>query len=185
MLSVAGWARPPTGWDTLTKMTYDVCPGSPGWAAPVNGPMSDLTWRGSPLASCTPCTPTWARYGAQIQSRLQTHGSSNLLQSTPLFLQPTSTFFKLIYWKCSQTWFAKFSAHIKWWDWQKLHFGHQITDWENKTLLFGFLERQFTSSFSSHHAKRMKQSHLESLKLMSVKTSRALHLQIIHKCTSL
>ena len=36
------------------------------WAAPVNGPVSDLTWRGSPLAPCTPCTPPWARYWPQL-----------------------------------------------------------------------------------------------------------------------
>ena len=43
-----------------------------------------------------------------------------------------------------------------------------------------YWERLFPSWFPSRHTKRMKQSHLESLKLMSVKTLRALHPQIIH-----
>ena len=38
------------------------CPG-PAWPTPVNGAVSDLTWRGSPLARCTPCTPPWPDTG--------------------------------------------------------------------------------------------------------------------------
>ena len=82
LLAGPGPPQAETHWQKWLMMCAPALQAGP---APVNGPMSDLTWRGSPLASCTPCTPTWARYGAQIQSRLQTHGSSNTSVSGPRF----------------------------------------------------------------------------------------------------
>ena len=58
--SVAGpGPRPPTGWDTLTKMTYDVCSPQPGQPQLMVWCLIQ-TWRGTTISSwCTPCTPPW------------------------------------------------------------------------------------------------------------------------------